>query len=631
MRVRPNSAMQAVTARGAVLIAFACVALPAGLRSAAPEEQEITIQSLRLNHVPVVRQAQPKPKPAPKPKPRPKAPAVPGRASELEAAAANAANRAAAAMEDVLDGRTSGEPGEGPVPLVAAVRPGKGVPGSNLQVPERVTNLPLTLTDFVGMVRERNNKILAERLEWQVAEEGVTNARSQFELEFVGSALHEENKQRNTVQEALQRSSFADFREFNERYDGALEQNLVTGGKLRTGYHLDALNNNLQAAAGAGGLDTFNEFRTFIGSTLTQPLLRNRGGKVARAKIHVAQKDRDIAFQVFRRELMRVVAESVFAYVELAAAQKRAEFRTESVRIASKLLETNRERVKLGLLADTEIMEAEAGVAQREAQARAAQQDVVVATARVRNFISAIPGGFAETRIEATDELVADPINTDLTDSLVTAARLAPEYVAAKKRAEREGIKLEFAKNQRLPQLDMRASYGVNGLDTSPNGSFSDAFQSDNRNWNVLAELRVPLDGGLRTSAELKVAEYHKKQSLLQIKNTEVELANAVDTALKNVESAKAQIQGFIAATAKGEELLDVELKRLESGMSTSRTVLQREEDLNRVREERLRALIAYKRAGLELELTRGSLLERFGMEITNVGAAPRKARTKKG
>lgn len=631
MKVRPNSPVQAVTARGAILIATACLMLPAGLHAAAPEEQEITIQSLRLNHVPVVRQAQPKKPvpPKPKPQPKPKNP-VPGRASELEAAAANAANRAAAAMEDVADGRQPGEGGEGESPLMAAVRPGRGVPGSNLQVPERTTNLPLTLTEFVSMVRERNNKILAERLEWQVAEEGVTNARSQFELEFVGSALHEENKQKNTVQEALQRSSFADFREFNERYDGAIQQNLVTGGRLRTGYHLDALNNNLQTAAGNGS-DTFNEFRTFVGSTLTQPLLKDRGGKVARAKIHVAQKDRDIAFQVFRRELMRVVAESVFAYVELAAAQKRAEFRTESVRIARKLLETNRERVKLGLLADTEIMEAEAGVAQREAQARAAQQDVVVATARVRNFIAAIPGGFAETRIEATDELVADPINTDLTESLITASRLAPEYVAAKKRAEREGIKLEFAKNQRLPQLDMRASYGVNGLDTSPNGSFSDAFQSDNRNWNVLAELRVPLDGGLRSSAELKVAEYHKKQSLLQIKNTEVELANAVDTALKNVDSAKAQIQGFIAATAKGEELLDVELKRLESGMSTSRTVLQREEDLNRVREERLRALIAYKRAGLELELTRGSLLERFGMEITNVGAAPKKQRAKKG
>lgn len=633
MRARRNSPEQFRTAAASIMLTGACLVLPAGVRAQAVEDQEITIQSLRVNHVPVVRQARPKPKPTPKPTPvevdEPEK--VPARAGELEAAAATAANRAAAALEDVADGRQQAGPGESPSPLMAATRPGRGVPASALAEPERLTNLPLTLTDFVAMVRERNNKILAERLEWQVAEEGVANARSQFELEFVGSALHEENKQRNTVQEALQRSSFSDFREFNERYDGAVEQNLVTGGKLRTGYHLDALNNNLQTAAANNGLDSFNEFRTFIGSTLTQPLLRNRGGKVARARIHVAQKDRDIAFQVFRRELMRVVAESVFAYVELAASQKRYEFRKESVRIAQTLLETNREKVKLGLLADTEIMEAEAGLSQRQANLRAAGQDVVTATARVRNFIAAVPGGFSETKIEATDELIADPVNSDLTDSLITAARLAPEYVAAKKRAEREGIKLEFAKNQRLPQLDMRASYGVNGLDTSPTGSFSDAFQSDNKNWNVLAEFRVPLDGGIRTSAELKVAEYHKKQALLQIKNTEVELANAVDTALHNVEAAAGQIRQFIDATQKGEELLKVELQRLESGMSTSRQVLTREEDLNRVREERLKSLIAYKRAGLELELTRGSLLERFGMEVTNVGAAQRPPRPKKG
>lgn len=625
MNPRPNS-------HGAWLLALAFASAASGTLAAPPPppDQDITIQALRMNHVPVVRMAPPKPKPKPLPKrvDRTAPDYVAPPASAVTAAAAATANQTLDVAENTAEQAARQR-------ALRATRPpakeGRGMPNKAYEIDEHPSRLPLNLVDYVSMVRERNNKLLAERLEWQVAEEGVTDARSNFEMEFVTSATHEENTQKNTVQEALQRSSFATFREFNERYDGALEQNLTSGGKIRSGYHLDSLNNNLQTASGVGGLDTFNEFRTFIGSTLTQPLLRNRGKKVARAKISVAEKDRDIAFQSYRREMMRVVADAIFAYVELSAAQMRMQYRDQSVSIARRLLETNRERVKAGMLADTEILEAEAGLAQREAQQRAAAQDVVTATARVRNFISAVPDGWTETSIEATDQLEAEPINTDLASSMMMAERLAPEFVAAKRRAEKEGIKLEYAQNQRMPQLDMRASYGVNGLDTSPDKSFHDAFASDNRNWNVLAEFRVPLDGGLKSKSDLKVAEYHKKEALLQIKNTEVELTNAVDVALKNVDSARSQIEGYRDATQKGEHLLDVELKRLDAGLSTSRQVLQREEDLNRVREERLKALIAFKRAGLELELTRGSLLRRFGMEVTDMVGAPRKARPKKG
>lgn len=571
--------MRRATKVGAALWALHCALVGAALiaqERGGIKEQRITIQALRAEKVPVVRGK-------PRPKPR----------------------------------KIVSRPAPPPVP--------KGIPMPRMEVPGEPISAPrlapttkvleLDLAAYVKMVRARNDRILSQQLEWQVAEETVSGARSLFEVELANTALHEENTQKNTVVESLQRSGLGQFNEFNERYDTGVEGLTSTGGKARFGYHLDSLNNNLQAL-NTGGADTFNEFRTFLGGTLSQPLLRNRGRKVTRAKITVAERDRDIAFQVYRKEMMRILAEAVAAYVELAAAQERLEMRRESVRIAQELAKNNREKVRLGLLAETEILEAEAGIAQRQSQERAAVQDVIVATAKVRNFISATPESYAEVSIEAADELNVEPVNTALPISLKTATRLSPEYRAALARAEREGIKLEFAKNQRLPQLDMKGSYLFNGLDTTAEKSLADAIDAGNRQWNVFMEMRVPLDGGLRSKAELKAAEHRKKQSLLEIKSTAVELTNAVDTAIQDVKNAQAQADGYQRAVEKGQELLKVELSRLDSGLSTSRIVLQREEDLNRIREERLRSLIAYKRAILVLELTRGSLLERFGMDM---------------
>ena len=98
----------------------------------------------------------------------------------------------------------------------------------------------------------------------------------------------------------------------------------------------------------------------------------------------------------------------------------------------------------------------------------------------------------------------------------------------------------------------------------------------------------------------------------------EIELANSVYTALRNVEAAKYRIDRHREVAQKNATLLESELQNLELGLSTIRLVLQREQDLNRARQLEIDAILTFKQALLSLELTRGTLLETHGVEIAN-------------
>jgi outer membrane protein TolC len=122
--------------------------------------------------------------------------------------------------------------------------------------------------------------------------------------------------------------------------------------------------------------------------------------------------------------------------------------------------------------------------------------------------------------------------------------------------------------------------------------------------------------GGAKTRSELAAANKRKKQSLLELKATEVALANAVDTGVKNVRSALTQADGYAEAVRLNERLLEVELERLNAGLGNSRIVLEREEELNRTRESFLESLVNVEKALVALEAVKGTLLQNYGIDV---------------
>ncbi len=470
--------------------------------------------------------------------------------------------------------------------------------------------IKMSLRDFVRLVREKNEQISFQDSELAISREAVKGAKAIFEPAFVGSYQYQDDKRKNTVQEVVSYGFIPDFQEKSNYYQTAVEGLVPTGGRLRVGYSLRDFSNNIEER-----FDVDRESVSVLGVSVTQPLLRGGGVTATMAGIKVAQADVDIALQDYRGQMMRVIAQAIAGYWDLHLAREKYKVRKESERNAEEILKDNIVRVKTGKMAETEVLEAEAGLALRKSLVSEAKQMIIAATNTLRTFISS-SAGETMADVEPTETLSLVDVKFDFSESLAKAFKRRAEYLSSLKKMEREDIRLVFARNQTWPQLDLKGSYNMNGLARTPGNSWEDAWTRDFATWSVGVELRIPLGGDKKSRSEVEATKQRKRQALLELKAVEVSLSNTLDTALQSVRYTREQVGHYAEITEMNRRLLEAEKARLQAGKSNTRVVLEREENLNEAKEQEVESLVRYKKSLLQLELAEGSLLVHYGVEV---------------
>jgi outer membrane protein TolC len=470
---------------------------------------------------------------------------------------------------------------------------------------KRKKTLSMTLSEYVRMVNGKNENIGAQHHELMINLENVTREKSVFEPELVNSIQHGQDRIKYSQEEKTS-SLFNSGRD--KVFDSVglvLQGKIPTGADVKFGYTEDIANDREQ--------DDGWEYKSFYGLEITQPLLRN-SGMASSAGIRTAKKEFDISYQTYRIKKVEVVFNAVAAGWNYFGAGQKLQIRGDSVKIARKVLEDNVERYKLGKIAKTEVLEAESGLAKRKSWEAAALQDLVSAVNEVRSYVSSSDGDVI-IDIDVRDEFDKGDLNPDFYSSMETAFQHRPEYLAAVDKIEKEKILLRYAKNQRWPKVDLNGSYGINGLGDSLSESRKDAFDQDYNTWHVGITMTIPLLGDMKTGSELKAAKHRKKQALLELKAVETQIAAIVGTAVENVYSTRLQAGNYKTSRTIEQGLLEVELEKLTSGKSNSRSVLEKEEDLNYAKEAELDSIINHRKAILSLWVAEGSLLRRFGID----------------
>ncbi|MBW1764114.1 MAG: TolC family protein [Deltaproteobacteria bacterium] len=467
----------------------------------------------------------------------------------------------------------------------------------------------LKLNDYVRLVVENNENILAQHHEYIISRENIRREQSVFEPEFVSSYQHGHDKKKLSQEDKRSQNPFGTIYESDKTtkdLNAVIQSNIPTGGNVKLGYTQNASKNWVYNEA--------MDYTSFLGIDITQPLLKNTGS-VSSSKIRAAEKDSDVTFQTYRMKMIEVVFNALSTCWDYYGYREKLKIRHGSVEIAEKILEENRARIVLGKMADTEGLEAEAALAKRKSWESAAQQELISAMNNMRSFTSSADVDI-ELDIDFSEEITINDLSPDFDSSIQRAIESRPEYQSVLQRIEKEKILVSYAQNQRWPQLDLIGSYGLNGLGSSSSDSFGDAIEHDYSTWKVGLSLTIPLGGGQKSRSELETAKRRKQQALLELKSVEVQIANIIDTAIANVYSTRDQLSYNKKAKEIEGALLEVELERLNSGKSTSRVVLEKEEDLNYAREAELESFVNNRKAILALAVAEGSLLLDNGVEI---------------
>jgi len=470
-----------------------------------------------------------------------------------------------------------------------------------------VETFPLSLPKFIDLVVERNQQLQTRQADLEISMEGVKGAQSIFEPVMVSSYRHYYNNEQNDASQYASRGFTETYEQEVDSYKVEVEGLLKTGGQVTLGTAMNKTEDDL--------LDDQSQYRQLAYLNLNQPLLKNAGIQNTETQIRIAEGDVDLAMQSYRQEMLNVVGRASVVYWELSLAQQKLAMRAESVQVANQILEDNRARFETGKMAEIEVLEAEAGVALRKALEIEAEKEYVEAMNDALTLFAEHAVAYNAT-ISASDPLELEHGTHSYQNSVGKAFKYRPEYLATHMKLAQENLRLSYAENQRWPELDLQASYGLNGLDTDWSGAWDNMEDDEYRSWSVGLELRIPLMGDTKSTSEIAQVKQRKRKALLEMKAIEVALANAVSTTIQNIQSATKQAAYSAQVAGFNGRLLEIELVRLKAGKSNSRLVLEKEEDFRSAREAEVEALVTQKKALVELEMAEGSLLSRYHKDV---------------
>lgn len=466
----------------------------------------------------------------------------------------------------------------------------------------------LALTNYIALVLERSEKLQADATSLRATNLYSRAERAIFEPALVGNVEHNESTRQNTARDVVSLGSSL-FDERNNSYTSALEFLVPSGARVRIGYSLREIHNNLQFGARTNG-----EFETFIGGNIVQPLLKNAGAAATRFAMRIADSNAEIARQEYRRALLQLIGGAESAYLGLYLAQEQLRTFDESVRVAETVLADFRIRAETGKASELDVLQAEADLSERNNGRRDAQQKLVEARARTAAFVATTERDLQGV-LTAEPPAAAAPERIEFEDRWPTLFDFNPDYVAQRKRIDQEGIRVAFARNQRLPQLDVRASYGMNGLGQTAGESWDAVKTGEFPTWYVGAEMRIPLGGDAKSRHELAAARDRQSAAVLSLKDLETQLANLLATSLHRVRNSYAAIADSETTVRLNRTLLDTELARLEVGRVDARRVLEVERDLLVARLTALASVVLYHQSIIDLDILTGTYLVRRGVE----------------
>jgi outer membrane protein len=498
--------------------------------------------------------------------------------------------------------------------------------------PPSTGQLPITLRDAIALGLERNLDVELFRYDPAIAEYQRRAAWGTYEPTGYGTVDHRDSSL--PVAQVFQGFGFLTEKETT----GATG---VTGILPVVGWQYDFGYNGSRNETSSTIASLVPEYRSNVTFALTAPLLRGFLFGGAWVNVRLAATNAAIQDEEFRSRLMDVVRGTEDAYWSLAAASRNYEVAKKSLETSRALLKQTQAQFQVGVVSKVEVTEAEAGVAQREFQLIAAENLYRSA----QDSLIDIVYGPALTPTSSLELVAADsPENYqkhEVDPVVATEKALAnrPELIAAERSADAQRIRLQFAKNQRLPQLDVVAGYGTHGLAGVgqaisfgstvipapvgvPNqyGDTHDQFfqGSDSRTWTAGARVSVPIGNtSARSNVRISEIEVHKAETFVDRQRQAI--VSEVRDAVRNLLSA---IQGIEAAERRriaAAEQHRAEQIRLEHGESTPFDVLQREEDLVEAESQKIVALRIYHGSVVALDRAQGTLLEDRGIAVESV------------
>lgn len=388
--------------------------------------------------------------------------------------------------------------------------------------------------------------------------------------------------------------------------------NLAVGGLLPVSTRYAANIRNRSSA------DTFNDFdeeyTATAGISLIQPLLRGRGPELTQMGIRIASRGITLSELEFQNQVESILLRLEQAYWDLQRAHRDLSVRKKSVEAAESLLAQVEARIDAQAASVADRVQAESGLAQRRIGVLEAERNLELQDRILKDLL--LPDlRTATALLDPVDEPDLDLTLPVYEEILAQAEANRPEFEQARLQIANTEDELQRVRNDRLPQLDLEGSLGINGVGGSFGSALDDGREADNNNWSLGVVLRTPWPNR-KARAALSIQESELRRELIQAQKTQRQIQLEVDEIYDRIRSSTEQLHAREIAVDFARLSLENEKAKYEVGTATVHDLLLLETELQEAALGLYQATAEHRKHQVTLRRVTGTLLEHWNIDL---------------
>jgi len=438
----------------------------------------------------------------------------------------------------------------------------------------------------------------------------VTEAEARFDPEAFAGATYTANRNALGNLDPTRQSGQYDLIQL----EAGIRQLLPSGGQIELAYKPGHYNQTSSQNTGFSN-DAF--WNPSLQLQLTQPLLRDFGNDINRARIVINRLNQRISVLDWRKDLEEMMSNTEQVYWRLVQAEQDQQILERLLERTIKTAEVLQARLKQDVTYEQ--------VSNAVSRVESSRADLIRARQRVRDLSDQLKALMNDPEFPTAsnqlllpaDQPLLSPVTFDMAESISTALVNRFDIGQQQLRVDSAAVALDVAKNNRLPQLNLVGSIGTSGLGENAFSATGNMFRgADDRgsdlNWSLGFQFSQKI-GNREANAIYRRAQLQRLQAIEQYRGLIDNATLEVKVAQRDVETSWQSIGQSRAARFAAAKALEV-VETLERGGEALvprfvESKLNRQQDLAQSERAEQDAIAQYNIAIATLERRKGTLL----------------------
>jgi outer membrane protein TolC len=352
---------------------------------------------------------------------------------------------------------------------------------------------------------------------------------------------------------------------------------------------------------------------------ISQNLLNGFGARANARFIRIGRNGLKYSMSVFRQNVIAQVAAVMTTYYNLLADQESIHVAQEGLEYAEKLLESNQAQLKMGAVAQYDVLRSQEEVADQQQVLLVAQntfsQDAQSLKAKISKSFNE---ELATVEITPSDRL-PEPHPDDvpaLAEALQEATSHRPEIEQADLNLRNQEFTIQGTRNALLPSLQVFASYSLSGLGGALRPTLANVFQNDYPNLSYGVQLGIPFRN--RTAqADAARALLEQRQLGMKLQDAKNQAVWDVSKAVSAVEQARSTLNATLKLATVSRQVLDMQQQKFTLASATVENVITAQRNLAAAEGNVVKDRAAYAKALIQYEQATGTLLDRNNIALS--------------